>query len=80
MIDRQALGDLAMRAIDKVINEYGDDAELTAACLVFEVCVDDEDGNPEWHGNYESLSGSSSNHIGGLMQSTANYLLNPDEG
>lgn len=82
--DRAKLGDLAMRALDKIEAEYGDEAELVAASIVFEVRVKDEDGGWDHHGNYESTN-SSSAHIGGLHQQMASWLLNPayavaDEG
>jgi hypothetical protein len=73
--DRAALGDLAMRAIDKIIADYGDDAELCAATLIFEVRTKDTDGDDVYHGNYESLVGNTPHHIGGLAQSLANWLL-----
>lgn len=74
--DRATLGDLAMRTFDKIEAEYGEDAELVAASIVFEVRVKNEDDRWEHHGNYESTEHSSA-HIGGLHQQMAHYLLNP---
>lgn len=78
--DRQDLADLAMRALDCIIEDYGPDAKLTAACLVFEVQTTDEDGDTVHHGNYRSLARNTATHIGGLMQSTAYWLLNRFDG
>jgi hypothetical protein len=79
--DRARLADLAMRAIDTIIEDYGDDAELVAASLVFEVKVPDADGDEDedrWHVNYKSLSGISPNHIAGILAGTAQWLQTPD--
>lgn len=76
--DRGRLADLAMRALDTIIEDYGADAELLAASLVFEVKTVDEDGDEVHHGNYKSLPGNSPHHIGGLLRATSNYLLTPD--
>lgn len=78
MIDedaRRALADLALRALDKIIEDYGEDAELVAASLVFEVKAKDDDGDDVWHGNYESLVDSSPHHIAGLLRTTADYVV-----
>jgi hypothetical protein len=75
--DRERVADLAMRAIDTIIEDYGPDAELVAACLVFEVRTgagDDE----RWDVTYKSLPGNSPNHIAGLMHSMAAYLEIPE--
>lgn len=76
--DRAALADLAMRALDTILDEYGDDAELCAASLVFEVRIEDEDGEPLYHGNYKSLPGCSPHHIAGLLSTTALYIQTPE--
>jgi hypothetical protein len=73
--DRQGLADLAMRALDTIADDYGDDAELVAASLVFEVKVKDEGGEELWHGNYKSLEQNSPHHIAGLLQATAEDIL-----
>ncbi len=76
--DRRALGDLALRALDTIAEDYGEDAELVTAALVFEVkTVDDEDDEDVWHGNYKSIDGTSPHHIAGLLRSTADYLQSP---
>lgn len=72
---RRALADLALRALDKIAEEYGEDADLIAATLVFEVRAKDEDGDDCYHGNYESLENSSPHHISGLLRTTANYMV-----
>jgi hypothetical protein len=72
--DKAALGDLAMRAIDAILEEYGEDAELCAATLVFEVRTKDEDGDDLWHGNYRSLPDTSPNHAVGLLYTTARWI------
>ena len=73
--DRAALADLAMRALDTILEDYGEDAELMAASLIFEVRTKDDDGDDIYHGNYKSLAHNSPHHIGGLLRSTANFLL-----
>lgn len=77
--NRAALADLAMRALDTILEDYGDDAELLAASLVFEVRAPDEDGEWLYHGNYKSLENNSPHHIGGLLRATAAHILGPDE-
>ena len=74
--DRAALADLALRAIDTILEDYGEEAELCAACLVFEVRVGaDEPADEVFHGNYKSLERNSPHHIAGLMTATANHVL-----
>jgi uncharacterized protein YnzC (UPF0291/DUF896 family) len=75
--DKARLGDLAMRAIDKVIDEYGEDATLKMASLVFEVKVVDEDGDDVYHVNYESFQDATPNHVGGMYYGMAHWLLTP---
>ena len=77
--DRAALADLAMRALDEIESEYGGDADLTAAVLVFEVRVPDSDGDARWHGNFKSLEHNSPHHIAGLLDATAAFLQTPIE-
>lgn len=76
--DRRELADLAMRALDTITEDYGDNADLCAASLVFEVKTTDDDGDPIYHGNYKSLDRNTPHHIGGLLHGTALYLLTPD--
>ena len=73
--DRRAVGDLALRALDKILDEYGEDAELIAATLVFEVKATDEEGDVVYHGNYESLENSRPHHLSGLLRTTADYMV-----
>lgn len=75
--DRRQLADLAMRALDTILEDYGDEAELVAASLVFEVKVTDEEGEDMWHSNYKSLVGNSPHHVAGLLHSTAEYIMRP---
>lgn len=73
--DRRKLGDLSMRALD-AIAEYGEDAELVGATLLFDVRVPaDGDRDGAHYGNYVSLPGMSPNHVGGMCQSQAYWLL-----
>ena len=78
--DRAALADLAMRAIDTIVDDYGDEAELTAASLVFEVRANDGNGDEDalFHVNYKSLPHNSPHHIAGLLAGTAAYISSPD--
>jgi hypothetical protein len=75
--DRQDVADLAMRALDTILEDYGEDAHLCAATIVFEVRIVDDDGDDIYHGNYKSLARNSPHHIGGLLASTAGYILMP---
>ncbi len=75
---RTALADLAMRAIDTILEDYGEDAHLTAASLVFEVRTTDTDGDPFYQTNYKSLPMNSTNHIAGMLHGTAQWLWTPD--
>ena len=76
--DKQELGDLVFRALDTIENDYGEDAELAAACIVFEVKVKDgRDGDYTWHGNYKSLRRNSPNHIGGILRTAAEWMTMP---
>lgn len=77
--DRARLGDLAMRAIDTILEDYGEDATLTAATLVFEVKAKNDEGEQVWHGNYESLEDSSPSHVAGLLGSTAMWIMGTNE-
>lgn len=45
--DRAQLGDLAMRAIDRVIERFGEDATLEDAVLIYEVSYGDPDHEGE---------------------------------
>jgi hypothetical protein len=73
--ERQAVAGLALRALDTIEEDYGENAELIAASLVFEVKVTDEDGEVTWHGNYKSLDGNSPFHIAGLFSQTAKEIM-----
>lgn len=75
--DRAALADLAMRALDTILEDFGEGAELLAASLVFEVKAPDDDGEPLFHCNYKSLERNSPQHIGGLLYGTAVHILSP---
>ena len=77
--DRRELADLALRALDTINDDYGEDAELCAASIVFEVRVpaQDADDDPVYHGNYKSLERNSPHHIAGLLHTTAGYIMSP---
>jgi hypothetical protein len=77
--DKADLADLAMRALDTILEDYGDTAELCAASLVFEVKVPDEDDDTEslYHVNYKSLTRNSPHHIGGLLVSAGQHIISP---
>jgi hypothetical protein len=75
--DKANLADLSMRALDTILEDYGEDAELIGASLVFEVRVPSDDPDDDWayHGNYKSMRGMSPQHVGGMHQSMAYWLL-----
>lgn len=73
--DRAKLADLSMRALDTIIDDYGEGAELLGASLVYEVRVPRGEGEWAHHGNFVSLPDMSPTHVGGLHQETANWLL-----
>lgn len=66
-----------MRCLDTIVDDYGDDARLLAASLVFEVVVGEGD-DARYHVNYRSLPDSSPHHIAGLMYNTAAHISSPD--
>jgi hypothetical protein len=73
--ERADLADLAMRALDTILDDYGDEAVLCCACLVYEVKTTDEDGDDVWHGNWVSLKDASPHHVGGLLANIANHVV-----
>ena len=77
--DRRDLADLAMRALDTIHADYGEDAELCAASLVFEVKVRDatDEAKSLYHVNYKSLERNSPHHIAGLLGGTALHISSP---
>lgn len=75
--DRADLADLALKALDQILEEYGDDAKLMGATLIYEVETVDEDGDTVYHGNYRSLERCTASHVGGMAQTLANHLMNP---
>ena len=75
--DRKELADLALRALDTINEDYGEDAELIAACLTFEVASRDDDGELAYYGNQKILERNSPLHIAGVLQAAVNELLNP---
>jgi hypothetical protein len=77
--DRSDLADLAMRALDTIEDDYGENAELAAASLVFEVRVQgQDDAEPLFHGNYKSLERNSPHHIAGLLYATGQHIMAPE--
>lgn len=76
--DRASLADLAMRALDTILEDYGDDAQLMAATVVFEVRTPGADEADDlFYTNYQSLAGNSPHHIAGLLYGTALHILAP---
>jgi hypothetical protein len=77
--DQAKLGDLAMRSIDTILKDYGEDSVLVAATLIFVVRVPDTHDPTDdlFHVNYRSLEGSSPMHIAGLAHSMAAHLFSP---
>lgn len=76
--DKRALADLSLRALDCIEEEYGPDAELSGAVMVFEVRLPDPESTTDtwmYQGNYRSMRGVSPSHAGGMCQLTANWLL-----
>ena len=73
--ERRALADLALRALDMIDENFGEDAELIAASMVFEVRTKDDDGEFIYHGNYESLNDSSPHHLSGLFRTCADHMV-----
>jgi hypothetical protein len=76
--DRVKLGDLAMRAIDAVLDEYGEDAVLEDAVLVYEVSYPDPDHEGE---TATTMSSETTTHratvAGGLAAAYAATQLAP---
>lgn len=70
--DRQKLGDLAMRAIDSILDQYGEDATLEDAVLIFEVSRHD----PDLGERVTEINGKTTTHraavVGGI---TAAYAV-----
>lgn len=77
--DRRDLGDLAIRSLDS-IEDYGEDATLSAATIVFEVRHDGGDGREIFSCEYKSLDRNSPRHIAGILQSMVNWLTIPEIG
>ncbi len=73
--DKIEVAELSMRALDLILDEYGPEARLTGATLIFEVETTDEDGDIVYHGNYRSLDRCTASHVGGMAQTVANLLL-----
>lgn len=74
--DRARLGDLAMRAIDNIIEWYGEDATLEDAVLIFEVSRPDEEHGGE---TCTELNAECTTHraiiAGGMAAAYANLQL-----
>lgn len=74
--DRAKLGDLAMRAIDAILTEYGEDADLEDAVLIYEVSRPDPDRDGETQTEINSETTTHRGSIaGGLAQAYANVQL-----
>ena len=67
--DRAALGTLAMQAIDTILAKYGEDATLTAACLVYEVQTTKKE-----HHHIELSPALGNYHAAGMLHGMAAYM------
>ena len=77
---RAALTDLALRTLDTIEEDYGEDAELGDAVIVFDVLVpdaDDPDAPPTSYGNYLSTTERSC-VVSGLLRMAELYLSRSD--
>lgn len=76
--DRAKLGDLAMRAIDSILEEYGEDAVIEDAVLLYEVSYPDPDHDGE---TATTMSSETTTHratvAGGLAAAYAATQLAP---
>lgn len=73
---RASLTDLALRTLDTIEQEYGEDAELGDAVIVFDVLVpdaEDPDAPPTNHGNYLSTTERSC-IVSGLLRMAELYM------
>jgi hypothetical protein len=70
---RQALTGLALRALDTITEEYGEDAELRDAVIVFEVGRTDTDGETISELLHHSTSHRSTVVVG-MLQSCAHLV------
>ncbi len=79
---RASLTDLALRTLDTIEEDYGEDAELGDAVIVFDVLVpdaDDPDSPPTNHGNYLSTTDRSA-VVSGLLRMAELYVSATDTG
>jgi hypothetical protein len=77
---RAELTDLALRTLDTIEEQYGDDAELGDAVIVFDVLVpdkDDPDAPPTNHGNYLSTT-TRSCIVSGLLRMAELFMSTSD--
>ncbi len=63
--DRARIGDLALSAF-RSVEDYGDDAELLDAILVYEVSVPDDDDERGTEGSWHATSYRASVNVGML--------------
>jgi hypothetical protein len=70
--DRRELADVVMRALDDILEEFGEDAELLGATMVAEIQVGDM-----FHGRYWSMPRTSPAHAIGMLHMSAAFLGAP---
>lgn len=73
--DRARLGDLAMRAIDSILEQYGATATLEDAVLVYEVAL--RDGEDIWTELNAETTTHRSTVAGGIAAAYAETQLRP---
>lgn len=77
--DRAKLGDLAMGAIDTILDTYGEEASLEDAVLVFEVSYPDRDHEGE---TLTEINAQTTTHratvAGGIALAYANTQIGPN--
>jgi hypothetical protein len=73
---RASLSDLALQVLDTIEEQYGEDAELGDAVIVFDVLYpdpDDPDGSPVNEGHYLSTT-ERSTIVSGLLRMAELYM------
>lgn len=74
--DRSKLGELAMDAIDTILEQYGEEAILEDAILVFEVSAPDPEHPGERHTQINAVTTTHRSTVaGGIAQGYANTQL-----
>ena len=70
--DRRELADVAMSALDDMVEEFGEDAVLLGATMVAEIRVGDT-----FHGRYWSMQRTSPAHAVGMLRMAAAFIGAP---